>query len=317
MISVIIPVYNRRDFYVQALHSLKMQTLNPNEFEVIIVSNFLIEVPDLPFMTRIFFTEDTSLAGKLVYGIEKSVGDVISFLEDDDIFLSNKLSEVKDAFDSNIVLYRNRIIKFKGEEYPGKLNENIVRGRHVNTITNPSSIKDVFELMRSSINFNLSSMSVRRSFALSIKDSLAKLMVGYIDSFLFYSVIIKNKMIGYCSYGAPSTLVRVHKANTRNYFSSKNDSIEAGVLHETIQSLIGGYSTSPTIHFIVRLIRLDEMDESIKIRRTSRWIVLFGFMDLISNRYTFLLRRDLVLKSILYLVSPTLMNFLLTTFRKL
>jgi glycosyltransferase involved in cell wall biosynthesis len=317
MISVIIPVYDRRDLYRQALRSLKTQTVSPSEFEVIIVSNIHIAVPDLPFRTRVFFTEDTSLAGKLVIGIEKSEGSVISFLEDDDIFLSSKLSEVKDAFDSQVVLYRNRMIQFQGEEYPVKFNEKVGREKPVIILSNPSSIKDVFEMMRFGINFNLSSLSVRRSFALSVKGSLAMLMVGYIDSFLFYSAVVKNKMIGYCSYGAPSTLVRVHKANSRDYFSSKKGSVEAEALHEAILSLTERDTLSPSSHFILMLIRLDEMDESIKVRRPGRRIVLSGFLDLISNRYTFLLRRDLVVKSILYLISPSFMNILLASFRKL
>ena len=113
------------------------------------------------------------------------------------------------------------------------------------------------------------------------------------------------------------TLVRVHMENSRNYFSSKRDFTEATFLHKAILSLVDKDNSSPSTNFILRMIHMDEMDESIKVRRPSRWVVLTEFLDLISDKYTFLLRRDLVLKSILYLISPRLMDLLLAAFRKI
>lgn len=317
MISVVIPVFDRRDYYSHALNSLNDQTISNKDFEAIIVSNIPVEVPNLNFNCKLVLTDDQTLAGKLIIGIEKSEGEIISFLEDDDIFADRKLYEVKYAFNSQIVFYRNQIIKFHGKEYAVKFNGKSSESEPVINLFKPSSVKEVFNKMRLGINFNLSSISIRKSFALSIRESMAMLTVGYIDSFLFYSAIIKNKMIGYCSYGPPSTLVRVHMENSRNYFSSKLDFTEATFLHKAILSLVDKDNSSPSTNFILRMIHMDEMDESIKVRRPSRWVVLTEFLDLISDKYTFLLRRDLVLKSILYLISPRLMDLLLAAFRKI
>lgn len=317
MISVVIPVFDRRDYYSYALNSLNQQTISNKDFEAIIVSNIPIEVPNLNFNCKLVLTDDQTLAGKLIIGIEKSEGEIISFLEDDDIFADRKLYEVKNAFNSQIVFYRNQIIKFHGKEFPVKFNGKSPEIEPVINLFKPSTVKEVFDKMRLGINFNLSSISIRKSFALSIKESMAMLTVGYIDSFLFYSAIIKNKMIGYCSYGLPSTFVRVHLENSRNYFSSKRDFAEATFLHKAILSLVDKDNSSPSTNFILRMIHMDEMDESIKVRRPSRWVVLTEFLDLISDKYTFLIRRDLVLKSILYLISPRLMVLLLAAFRKI
>jgi glycosyltransferase involved in cell wall biosynthesis len=96
LVSVIIPTHNRPQMLVEALASIRAQTYS--DFEIIIVSNG--ENAETRSVTRSFadahgaryFELDkgnVSIARN--FGIEQAQGDWIAFLDDDDLWLPNKL----------------------------------------------------------------------------------------------------------------------------------------------------------------------------------------------------------------------------------
>ncbi|MGC8483851.1 MAG: glycosyltransferase family 2 protein [Thermodesulfobium sp.] len=316
MISVIIPVYNRKDFYMQALRSLSNQTLSMGEFETIVVSNISLITPELPFKCRIILTEDTTLSGKLALGIEYSEGEIISFLEDDDLFSPDKLSEVKNAFEIHgVSFYANRHIKFKSTTYPSELLDRKKETQpKVATITTFGN-REVCNLMKLGINHNLSSMSISKGFAIEIKEYLKGLRVGYVDSFIFYSAIVRNKTIGYCASGRPSTVVRIHKANSRSYFLIKDDqNIEANRLIDSIVHLSDSFN--PSITIICTMMHMDYLDESIKMHLLKRREAFSDLVGMIKDPYVISLRKDLIIKALIYFISPNMQTLSLIVFGK-
>ena len=104
-ISVIIPFYNREEFIDDAVRSVLAQTLAP--FEIIIVNDCsrassrryldryanVCKIVDLP--------ENVGLAGSRNAGIREARGNFIALLDDDDIWLPNKLEVQRSYIDKH------------------------------------------------------------------------------------------------------------------------------------------------------------------------------------------------------------------------
>ncbi|MFP3320742.1 MAG: glycosyltransferase family A protein [Acidilobus sp.] len=111
-ISVIVTAYNRRKYLPFALRSLETQTLPRDRFEVIVVKNFDDKESD-SIISRNGWKDvynDDSYHGRMVLaGLEESRGEVITFLDDDDMYVNNRLEEVYKAFTSydRLVYFNN------------------------------------------------------------------------------------------------------------------------------------------------------------------------------------------------------------------
>ena len=106
LVSVIIPTYNRKDFLIKALDSVLNQTYA--NIEVLIIDdastddtkNSILKYND----NRIkYFKNPTNLhaAESRNIGIKKSSGELIAFLDDDDIWLNDKIEKQVKLFKDN------------------------------------------------------------------------------------------------------------------------------------------------------------------------------------------------------------------------
>lgn len=94
-LTVIIPVHSRTCFVEDALFSLERQDLNKALFEVLVVTNVEIDLSrNYDLNLKFIKCMDQQLARKLIRGIQSSNAEVIAFLEDDDIFTSDKASKL-------------------------------------------------------------------------------------------------------------------------------------------------------------------------------------------------------------------------------
>lgn len=104
-ISVIIPTYKPQNYLWECLESLKVQSFPVDDFEIVLVLNGCSE----PYKSRIvqFITEKMqNINIKYIYtpesgvsharniGIENSIGEYITFVDDDDILSNNYLYEL-------------------------------------------------------------------------------------------------------------------------------------------------------------------------------------------------------------------------------
>ena len=107
-ISVIIPTYNRPRFLAQAVHSVLAQT-HP-VFEIIIVDDCssLEHRPAISAVGRLdervrfhYFDENRGVSAARDYGIDKSTGDYILFLDDDDLLHPKMVQSCLDKFNGS------------------------------------------------------------------------------------------------------------------------------------------------------------------------------------------------------------------------
>lgn len=195
-ISVIITAYNRRNFLLGAIKSVLSQTLPKNKYEIIVIKNFSDDRIDKYIEGNNIknILMDGTIGQFLSIGIKESRGNIISFLDDDDLFFNNKLEYVYSIFKNNkkLVYYHN-LPKFIDENniYLSKTNH--------------------------SISFNISCISIKRNII-----NLEALKNLYIiqDSFMYCSaleshgMIIRGKQI--------LTYYRFH--NSTSNYKEKNDS---------------------------------------------------------------------------------------------
>ena len=111
-ISVIITAYKRDDFLLNAIKSVINQTLDKKYYEIIVIKNFTDNTIDTyikNYHIRGIVSKEESLFGKLVEALNIANGQIISFLEDDDLFSSDKLEIVYNKFkdNNNLCYYHN------------------------------------------------------------------------------------------------------------------------------------------------------------------------------------------------------------------
>jgi len=172
-ISVIITAYNRKEYLLNAIKSVINQTLNKKYYEIIVIKNYNDNIID-DFINKNniknIFSNDKTLSGKLVEALKIANGNIISFLEDDDLFADNKLE----------ILYN----KFKN-------NDNLVYYHNDNIPVN-----DKYEILNINrnkyITFNMSSISVRKSI-INI-NNLKKVIINQ-DHFMYLCALESNKKI--------------------------------------------------------------------------------------------------------------------------
>jgi len=125
-ISVLILAHDRRKYLFDAINSVLSQDFPRDRYEVLVVKYELdcgkeIDKKLEELGVRVINTKEVSLGAKIAVGAEKANGDVLAFLEDDDLFLPGKLSRLYEAFnkDKKIGYYHNEMIFFdvdKNEE---------------------------------------------------------------------------------------------------------------------------------------------------------------------------------------------------------
>ncbi len=243
-ISVIVTAYNRRRYLSFALRSLEAQMLPKDKFEVIVVKNFDDKESD-DIISRNGWKEiynDDSYHGRMVLaGLEESRGEVITFLDDDDMYVSNRLEEVYKAFTSfkRLVYFHNSqtIIDGNGnllERSPPSLPtpKNLVGGSTIVVDVDKLrvlakrynvSVADLVLKVRVGADFNNSSVAVRRHIVES-HAQLLKRLPSSIDNFVFASSLRAGGLMYFTDERL--TLYRVHGENWSSAFRLKGSKEE-------------------------------------------------------------------------------------------
>ncbi len=111
-VSVVVGAHLRVQYLKRAVESVARE--RPDE---IIVVKFA-EDPELDaelasMGARVHRTKEPLAGGKFAEGIELASGDLVVFLDDDDVFLPGKLARVREVFrDPRVVFYTNRFLPF-------------------------------------------------------------------------------------------------------------------------------------------------------------------------------------------------------------
>ena len=206
-ISVIVTAYNRKEFLLQAVSSALRQTLPRDFYEVIVVKNFEDEEIDRQLkhmgVTNLS-SNSVGLGAKVSEALEIARGDVISPLEDDDMFSSDKLEVVRSVFErGDVVFLRNRraFVDTKGRG----IGEERAQPPFAARGSDPGALRKLIGL---NAGCCCSAMSIRRSALYSADIERLKRLVLGVDSFYFAASLLHGGVLAYDP--RPLTLYRFH-----------------------------------------------------------------------------------------------------------
>jgi len=206
-ITVIITAYNRRKFLESAIKSAINQTLPRKYYEIIVVKNFFDErIDDIISKNSIksIFCDSPNQGEHLAAALKEANGNILSFLDDDDMFTKDKLEIVHSTFQhEDIVFHRNRRIFLNergmtvGEDRP-----------HPSFEAKGSDLIFLRKLINLGMGVNSSTMSIRRSVLDAISIERFRRIRLAVDSLYFVASLLQGGILVYDP--RPLTLYRVH-----------------------------------------------------------------------------------------------------------
>ncbi len=99
-VSVVVLAYNRDRFVMDAVNSALNQTLPMNRYEIIVVTNLASVEKMVGGLVDKVVRHDGARDG-YAKGVEVSNGELVAFLDDDDMFGRGKLEHVVEVFDED------------------------------------------------------------------------------------------------------------------------------------------------------------------------------------------------------------------------
>jgi len=226
-ISVIVTAYDRRRYLPFALRSLEAQTLPRDKFEVIVVKNF--EDPESDSIISrngwgSMYSDEFHHGRMILAGLEESRGEVITFLDDDDMYVSSRLAEVHRAFTTyrDLVYFHNSqtVVDEEGREAPGVkvgVSKNIIKAedavisvealREVSKRYKVDLVDFLFRFVRARAHFNNSSVAVRRE-VIEAASGLLRELPASLDLFVLAAALKAGGLLYFTDRRL--TLYRVH-----------------------------------------------------------------------------------------------------------
>ncbi len=277
-VSVIITAYNRKDFVIQAIESVLNQNYDPSSYEIVLVTNFSIDLANYQVDYQLkSIVMDGSIGEFLYAGIMATTYTIIAFLDDDDTFDPGKLMRLMEIFSSNreLCYYHNDM---KYVDHSGRKIDYVRlverESRSLNSKNLIFDAKSNLHAIKAALDnrgdFNLSSMAIRRDCYLKYL-LLLKQIKGNPDGFFFWTGIISlgqlmidNKKL---------TNYRIHEMNVSGQLNSMSKAQE-------LQKQI--YTFDLILNFLAVNTGQCEISEDLK-----KWISLFKYeYELISAIFT-------------------------------
>jgi len=213
MISVIVTEYKRRGYLIHALHSVFNQTLDKEKYEVIVVKNEEDkEIDDYARKNgaKVIISNERWLGPKIAQGLEEAKGDIISLLEDDDMFTQNKLTIIYNIFN------QEKVSEVHNGAYSIDSNNNVL-----------SYSNDVYKYYVNRYNYKHKRYIYLLGFnsCISIKRELIDNDIKYqkiaVDIYLTLNAICKSKDKNVLFYDMLLTYYRSHSQNSTNIRTSE------------------------------------------------------------------------------------------------
>jgi len=197
-VSVIVTAFNREEYVRQAIHSVLSQSLEPSNFEIIIISNFEIDIKNLHSDISITSIVMNGTIGEFLYhGILMAKNEIVAFLDDDDVWHKDHLREIAEIFTlhSDLAYYHNSpwyIDKSGNTIFP--LFQNPLRFKGESYLVEIKNRNELSKLITLGASFNLSSIAISVRY-LVFSMEILKHIIANPDGFFFWASVISGGKI--------------------------------------------------------------------------------------------------------------------------
>ena len=247
IISVVITAYNRRQYLKYAIKSVLNQTIDRSKYEIIVIKNFKDPVVDNLVERnhgKVIDMDIMSIGAKFAKGIEESEGEIVAFLEDDDLWYSRKLAQTLKEFtkDDNLIYYHHNVyvINENGQLIRDKLIEESNINKYIKALTEQEKIA-LFKEYGWGPGLRMSSIAIRRDSYIKYT-SVIKLLPDVVDVAIYLlSLAIPGtlmhapqKLTFYRIHSQSSSSVRFTKGKERLIMAIKNSIRHAVARHGLI-----------------------------------------------------------------------------------
>jgi len=227
-ITVILLDYNRREFLLDAFNSALNQTLDRSKYEIIVTKNFTDDKIDSYIKKnggKLVFFEKGSYGEQVADALKYAKGEVICFLEDDDLFMKEKLEYIYSAFleNKNLIYVNNARIYIDDKGNYLDKNPFKFEKREKDVIITDFNKKPVALLRIQQYTgswYNPSSIAIRKVILKRFRNSLYSIKSAPDVFYYFISLISGDLLIS----NQPLSKYRVHESTSNsiiNYESYK------------------------------------------------------------------------------------------------
>lgn len=229
-ISVIVIAFDRKEYILEAVKSVLNQSLDRSKYEILVIKNYTDDsIDDFLCSNNVIniYSDDVSYESKLAYGIEKAVGKIVCFLDDDDMFLPNKLENIYSIFkeNPNTVFVRNGTLNISNT-IPEFSDIDIVKTQakddKVNKIKIGSidSVRNVYDIIRKHGIAHTSSISIKKDFYMTSTHSIT-VSDNLVETFLLFWAISRGSEDNVLVFiDKELTMYRIHDSWTQSSIGS-------------------------------------------------------------------------------------------------
>ncbi len=188
-ITVIVVDSFRKDFIEDAVRSAFNQTLPRSNYEVIVIKNFSDPVLDQRLSSmgaKLLLSSGLSPGEKVSEAISMAKGEVLCFLDDDDMFEPTKLQRVYELFNAGADYYHNgqKVITDEGKTLSQDQGGDLIRVAEKEKSTRFTLLSGI----------NSSCISIRKSILLSELHNLRRAKYS-VDSFYLAAALLHGKVL--------------------------------------------------------------------------------------------------------------------------
>ncbi|BFH72203.1 glycosyltransferase family 2 protein [Sulfurisphaera javensis] len=314
-ITVLITAHDRRDFIFDAIKSVISQDFPRDKYEIILVKYQIDNEEEIDrklesMKIRVINTNEKSLGAKIALGAEEAKGEIIAFLEDDDLFLDGKLNRIYEVFkDNEIGFYHNemRFVNINNEEIKGETN---FRKRMISRFNiyfkNDLMIKDVSfwekipQLSTSIFAFNNSSISIRRNVICNFRKVYKLSKYNYSIDHIHFLLSLEY---GYKNAVDKKTFTnyRVHSSSTMNKKAQSINEYFEYALHITENQLYN-------LELIEKFYKVEKINKLLNLIKECIYLSMLNEEDFLGVKTDIRKKISIILnlisKSMDYFYSP-------------
>ena len=279
-LSVIITSYNRRKFLKAAVQSVIEQKFERERYEIIVVKNFVDQEIDEFISANSIISEitgDCNIGEMLRVGIINSRAPIVTFLDDDDLYETDRLCSIFSAFSKNpkLVYYRNERRDIDEDGFVINNRSDIIAGDQVILFSSNTAMKRVRIL-----GFNLSCIAARRIILESNLEKISQIESGPDISLFYLALDYADAFMAYDKRRL--TKYRIHLSSimhtpNRNEFLRINRTLEVlarSISNPKVRTLIAGQIARVKI---LSMIQGEKIDRS-KAFEISKFTCKYGII---------------------------------------